>query len=237
MRFAILILIAWMGDALAQDRLEFEIVPVWVTDPLMQSSPSISELNDALSTLHQAMSVLGVRPNEYNLVLSEETEYLECSKATVLQAQTCSHQRLGMIDISAEGWTEFIDSIYASLPQGGHQLLILIQPDDWAWTGISGFARAWAWELDRTKHNWRTSSCRAWSINAVNYIAHELGHCFRLVHNEDDVNNYEIDLMLASPFIFDWLKGSNASIVRHHFRPVIVTPEATMLRPQVELHY
>ena len=106
MRFATLVLIAWIGDALAQDRLEIEIVPVWVTDPLMQFSPSISELNDALSTLHQAMSVLGVRPNEYNLVLSEETEYLECSQATVLQAQTCSHERLGIIDISAEGWTE-----------------------------------------------------------------------------------------------------------------------------------
>ena len=201
----------------------------------METAPALTELNRALSSIHEAMSILGVRPNEYNLVLSENIEYMECTEATVLAPQSCTHQRVGTVDTSASSWTAFIRAVYAEPDRGEHQLLVLIRPENWAWTSISGLALVWKTELVPAQHNWRSTSCRAWSINEVNYLAHELGHCFRLVHNEDDTNR-EIDLMLASPAYIDWLKPSNQSTVRHHFRPVRIREE-TSLRPLMEIHY
>ena len=48
-------------------------------------------------------------------------------------------------------------------------------------------------------------------------IAHELGHCFGLRHNEDDGTN-EFDLMHKMPSpLLDYLKRSSRAIVQQHF--------------------
>ena len=65
------------------------------------------------------------------------------------------------------------------------------------------------WTLDRSEHHWTNSSCRAWTIPKLTTVAHELGQCFGLDHNEDS-GDMKLDLMHSTESAyFDWLKDSN----------------------------
>ena len=63
-------------------------------------------------------------------------------------------------------------------------------------------------------------SCRILTSNALDVIAHELGHCFGLRHNEDDPNP-GVDLMASGSGGRDWIKTSNRALVRRFFRPIV----------------
>ena len=220
--------------ALAQERMELEIIPVWVTDPLMQSVADLEELNDALSTVHKAMALLGVRPDEYNLTMSAHVERLECSEATTLVQQTCEHAQMGTVVPTFESWSDFTKNIYPTPVEGEYQLLVLILPDNWAWLGMSGLSWRWRYLPNLADAHWSNTSCRAWSVNELILMTHELGHCFRLGHNEDELDG-EVDLMLTTPVYLDWLKPSNVAKVQYHFRDMPPAIQAITARPTVEL--
>ena len=88
----------------------------------------------------------------------------------------------------------------------------------------------------RSEHHWKNSSCRAWSILKLTIVAHELGHCFGLDHNED-TDDINFDLMHSTEFAyFDWLEDSNREIVQHHFRELSAEGSTTLV-PMVEFHH
>ena len=89
---------------------------------------------------------------------------------------------------------------------------------------------------NRSEHHWTNSSCRAWTIPKLMTVAHELGHCFGLDHNEDtDDINFDLMHSTVSAY-FDWLKDKNREIIQHHFRDD-PPPVSLGVRPMVELHY
>ncbi|MYJ95277.1 MAG: hypothetical protein F4053_06750 [Proteobacteria bacterium] len=80
--------------------------------------------------------------------------------------------------------------------------------------------------------HWSTMACTVWAHLLVPTAAHELGHCFGLLHNGAlDVNNtsigaaepdceYGYDLMAEpwSPFYTPTLNPNNRARVERHFR-------------------
>lgn len=96
---------------------------------------------------------------------------------------------------------------------------------------------AWRWSrIGETRH-WTRSACRAWALHSEPVIAHELGHCFGLVHNEDDTD-YGLDLMKSEYAHYHWVKDSNKNVVRDHFKyPIPLGASLTDQPLEVELHY
>lgn len=88
-------------------------------------------------------------------------------------------------------------------------------------TTLMGVASRWFWGDDPSNlDHWKTSACRAWALLSVPVIAHELGHCFGLAHNEDDGDG-ALDLMKSHYTHFDWVKLSNKQIVWNHFEGTV----------------
>ena len=230
----------------ADQRLEIEIVPVVVverdtilaieTDPEVQERLGLDlspQLTQMFVSTRNALYALGVEPHEYNLHLGDYLQFLVCEEATVLSEQSCYHVELGAIS----DLPNFLRDLYdgQAPPRGTVQLNILLLESEVAWKGTLGVAWWWWWG-DRYRHHWSNTACRAWALHSVSVIAHELGHCFRLAHNEDD-SQYGLDLMFSLYTHFNWVKERNRSIVEYHFRLPIPLLISTNDRPQVELHY
>ena len=234
-------------DSAAGGRLEIEVVPVIVveqdtlnaieTDPIAQARLErdlIPQFTKMFNSTRDALFALGVEPDEYDLRLGDLLQVLVCNEATVFFEQTCGHSKLGII----ADLPNFILNLYDSKPspRGTVQLNILLLESEVAWKGTLGVAWRWWWTTDTSLQHWSNTTCRAWALHSISVIAHELGHCFKLAHNEDDSDN-GLDLMVSHYAHFNWVKGSNKAIVREHFRLPI--PLGTALRdtPLVELHY
>ena len=220
-----MILFVFSEAGVASERLELELVPVYVTDPVAQRAPGDAELSAVLSRTHEAMALLGVPADAYNVVLSDHAEYLDCSPATVLVEQLCHHATLGPI----ADWTAFAKTLYPVPRPREYRLLVLMLPERWAWMGVAGYTWWWRWTNDPNALHWTNVACRAWSIDDLVHIAHEIGHCLMLVHNQEDTDR-DIDVMLAVPGRVDWIKPSNAERVLHQLREN-PEPANTLVRP------
>ena len=258
-RWIVLCLVAWVGNAQAQlalpsmsERLVIEMIPVMVLTPdtltsLFDVNGNVSDdeakrfyddvapkFTEMFVSTRRALYTLGVDPTEYDLRLGEIMQFLICDEATVLSEQTCLHFELGpILDLG-----NFVYDLYDQKlpPMGIVHLHILLLESEVAWSGKLGVAwRAWR-RGEEAIHHWSNTRCLAWALRSVSVIAHELGHCFRLKHNEDDTD-YGLDLMKTTYTHFDWVKPSNLAIVRHHFRtpiPLSAVPTEPM---EIELHY
>jgi len=108
---------------------------------------------------------------------------------------------------------------------------VFLLEDEIGWSGTLGLA-SWArWNIDNPHRG--NSSCRAWALHSVPIIAHELGHCFGLKHNEDD-HGTELDLMQAHYSHVDWVKRDNKDIVADYFSPEVASSRAYKSHPVIE---
>jgi len=231
-----------------EERLNIELVPVLVIDE-QTAIELISEGEDAItsfglkfvplfsrmfSATQEAMHLLGVFPHEYTLVHGEEVHFLFCDEATVITEQTCGHMELDYID----DLPNFVYNLHngEARPIGTFQLYVLLLQDRMAWRGVLGLAWRWWWRVAAEPH-WNNTACRAWALHSIPVIAHELGHCFGLDHNEDDTDT-GLDLMTSHYSHYRWVKESNKEIVRDRFRyPPPLQSVPTGQAPIVELHY
>lgn len=232
------------------ERLKIELVPFFVLEEKTISAivgdgdvdlEALGELfgnlapqaTDMFSSTREALYVLGVEPFEYDLYLGGSLQILGCWEATVYSEQACIHQELGIISDLPNFVHDLNDRQYA--PTGTVQLNVLILEDEIAWRGTLGLAYFWWWG-SRSDHHWTKASCRAWAIHSVYVIAHELGHCFGLIHNELDSDS-GLDMMVSHYAHYDWIKPSNRREVRNHFEhPVPLSRNLLGEQPTVELH-
>ena len=192
------------------------------------------QLTAMFSTVRDSMLVLGVQPTQYNLYLDNHVVVIQCTNATIHSEQQCNHGDTGAID----DLPNFVHDLYdrETPSQGTVQLHILILQDGVSWKGTLGLAWHWWWVQDRSAWHWTNRACRAWALHSSPVVAHELGHCFGLEHNEENADA-TLDLMLSYYTHFDWVKDSNQVIVQQHFRYPIPESAPPTVQPQFELHY
>lgn len=256
MRIALFMLVVWIVPASSQvplgpsadERLEIEVVPVIVLESTTVESvltdseqaarvfydDIFPQFTEMFVSTRDALYALGVSPTEYNLRLGDHLQMLVCDEATMLSEQSCLHAELGGIT----DLPNFVYNLYDGQPppRGTVQINVLLLETQSAWKGTLGLAWWWWWG-DRTNLHWSNTACRAWALHSVPVIAHELGHCFTLAHNENDTD-YGLDLMVSRYAHFNWVKDSNKSIVQNHFKtPTPLPLSRSDDRPQVELHY
>ena len=94
-------------------RLVIEVVPVSVVGRglYFDDEPPPETRTQAITIVRRALSVLGVRPNEYILVVSEEEERLRCPRPTESSEWACTHNTLGRLDGREETWFAFNDTV------------------------------------------------------------------------------------------------------------------------------
>ena len=238
-----MLLVAWSVGVQAEDRLNISVIPVYVLvgtsaqtdeDYDVQWDYMVADEPETLVTVHMALKLLGVHPDEYAVSWdATKAETVKCFPPNTLLPFSCEHELMGLIS----DWPRFAIDLHEHVPMSKLELHVLIFPSKhFAWNNEQfGTAATWNWALDRTEHHWTYTSCRAWAVHDLIVVTHELGHCFGLIHNEED-SDINLDLMHSYRTLYDWLKDSNANIVQHHFRetsPLL----RTGMRPQVELHY
>ena len=254
MRWWVLLLLFWDPISHAQERLELEVQLIdvfpweWPDDDLdYDYSVTVGE---SISMVHRAMEVLGIFHDEYNIRVSDDFPLMSCDTASALEAQSCDvpytgypHSVIsGWSPDTLESWTDFLKS-QTHFPNGivpnvrQFKLLLLVIPEGWAVDGWLGVNQPWARTVDGvTGGHWTQRACTAgvWvnSPNSMLTIAHELGHCFGLVHNEDDLSSYDIDLMLSTLGGNDFLHYTNQQRIRRQFIPTSSEPLST---PMIEL--
>lgn len=235
----------------SSERLNIEVVPVFVisedTAFTVLSTGNLDEL-EALVENHwvplftqmfvatrNAMLTLGVGPHEYNLQLGDLMQFMVCTEANLGVGQQCVHQELGEIT----DLPNFAYNLYdgQNPPLGTVQLSIMLLEENIAWNGVLGLAWRW-YQTETLGGHWTNTACRAWALYSVPVITHELGHCFGLVHNENDAD-IGLDLMATHYAHYEWVKDSNLELVREHFEyPIPAGALSYGDRPlEVELHF
>lgn len=231
-RTIFLVAMLFAQAALANDRLSIYALPI---DVVYEDSagqrffPPTDAIDRAMANTREALTLIGVRPDEYNLLLSKRPkETIICNTLSQSNRFPCRHEVHGAYS-SREAMLDMMISFgYAlSAPrfQGTALLGLLLLPDNFAWPpAVWGVNSWWSWTgFDPAKLHWTTTSCSLWSLPVVEILAHEIGHCFGLWHSNDLPNdpNYDgtddsHDLMAVS--YTRYLKPYNRARVRHHFR-------------------
>ncbi len=193
-------------------------------------APKVAKL---FATVHEALQVLGLAYDQYTLLYGDHFHVLVCEEATLYSEQSCTHGDLGEITDMRNFVLDLHDR--ESPPRGTVQLNVVILEDGLAWSGLLGVATWWYWG-DRSLRHWTSTACRAWALLSTPVIAHELGHCFGLDHNEDDTD-IGLDLMVSYYAHFDWVKESNKDLVLRYFRYPAPYDSPTGAVPTMELHY
>ena len=228
-----------------EERLKIEVVPVLVVDESILKETSQEglldrldqtlgpQLHETFATIHEAMTVLGLGYFHYTLHAGEHLHLLICSEATLYAEQVCEHGDLGIVT----DWRNFAVDLHddRAPPRGTVQLYVLTLENRLSWNGTLGVAARWYWG-DRNANHWTDRACRAWALQSMQVIAHELGHCFGLSHNEDDPDT-GLDLMVSHYAHFDWVKEPNKDIVQEHFEHPPPLPAAIGAQPMMELLY
>ena len=234
-----LIALATLGVAHAQDRITIEVVPVVVIETGVEATAgsidwSLSAIPDTLSSVHQAMRTLGVKPAHYDVVLGDTANILSCGQPNILVIEPGCYYLDGTV---VTDWSEAGRSLYPGwMEQPGRAvLMVVLLPDQWAWTADTLGTTIMRRPVDPFQRHWTNSSCLLWAVDRLNIITHELGHCFNLDHNQDDYLSDDIDLMLAQPGVIDWLKESNADKVKYHFREWLQPPSQTLPMQEVRM--
>ena len=214
---------------------------------------------EAVAMVPRAMEALGVFYDEYNIKVNDRFEWMNCSTPTTLEAQVCDvevyvsafgapgsspEERVphGFSPGDIESWATFLkgQTLYPSgtAPNAKQfKLMLLLVPEEFSFLGYRGAAVPWVWIVDGIKGgHWTHRACTAGvfvnSPNSMLVIAHELGHCFGLMHNEDDPASYDIDLMFSTVNGSNFLHHTNNQRLRRQFFP---TFSAATMAPMVEL--
>lgn len=229
-----------------QNRLQIELLPIAVHsidesdditgDVLESTAPDSDSIARALASVHMALDMLGVLPDEYDLQLSTDASpVMLCKRPQVYSGPSvaCSIESVGGGRILQR---QDVHDLMILLGydranhafQGTVVIGILILPDGFHWAGtLYGVNKWWSWNgWHPDDLHWETTSCSIWSAPWVKGIAHELGHCFGLRHTTEDPyqndNDWRFDLMTSvnegGNLSVSWLKPWNAARVRHHFR-------------------
>lgn len=233
-------------DISRYERLDIEVIPIIVFDSSIVNEPEQEAIDEAVhsltpqfhemfSAVHEAMHTLGLNYFQYSLYYGNHFHILVCEEATLYAEQTCAHGDLGIIT----DLPNFINDLHDGEPppKGTIQLNVVILENKLSWRGILGAALWWYWGGDSSLHHWTNRACRAWALLSMQVIAHELGHCFGLIHNEQDTDS-GYDLMVSHYAHFDWVKESNKEIVQDFFSyppPVPafeMTAEPIMVNPK-----
>ena len=259
----LLCLLAWSEAVISQvfpepQRLDILLIPVVVVGAADTRSFAVedyerekarvreAQLPSTLSTVRDALDMLGVMTGEYDLRPYDVTGLAICRKTRVLLA-TAGLECGSYID--GEGWIPGNEAILQQMalfgmvqdlddgmpldeavdkgagsamntPRGYVILWVPLTPTTNWWSDrVVGEAFALI-AVDWTEQHWSTSACAAWAVNKVVNIAHEMGHCFGLIHNQDDTRDRDFDLMRddGAQGNREYLKDNNKAIVRHHFR-------------------
>ena len=224
------------------DRLQVTLVPVWVyvdegEDSLIRAQDTA--LNESIVLMHQALNILGVKGDEYDLVVapSDSHQTLLCTQTLAggENPPQCIHPHDGPYGSLSE--LQILNLVYTMTgvwrnqfsDQGRVEYFVLLLPDNFTWgSTYYGVNQWWSWNgFDPEDLHWSTTSCQIWSNAWLYNIAHEMGHCFGLYHGTSDGSsdpNYDgadnsMDLMsIGAHFYVQNLRKSNKARVRHHFR-------------------
>ena len=236
---AVLLSIAGIAKA-NHERLLIELLPVPIWAGLSEVWTSgidsgRAESTAAMLAVHEAMLLLKVNRDEFDVVWHPDSHLLWCTYGTTQFISTCSSFQSGSeVVLSADEMRTLPQTLgYNTRPQGKILLAILLKTPGFPWDGgLLGRASVSTWTgWDPQDMHWSTMSCLAWSHVDVLTIAHELGHCFGLVHNDSVYANLDgaddtIDLMAAnvSRYRSDRLKPSNQERIWQNFRFLGATP-------------
>ena len=236
---AVLLSIAGIAKA-NHERLLIELLPVSIQAGLSEvwtpaMDPGRAGHTAAMLAVHEAMLILGVNSSEYDVVWHPDIHLLWCTYGTTQFISTCSFFQSGSeVVLSADEMRSLPKTLgYNRQPKGKILLAILVKAPIFPWDGgLLGLASVSTWNgWDPQDMHWSTMSCLAWSHVDVLTIAHELGHCFGLVHNDSVYANLNgaddtIDLMAAnlSRYRSDRLKPSNQERIWQNFRFLTATP-------------
>ena len=178
------------------------------------------------------MAILGVRPNEYDLRISDTVKYLQCTGETTQVAQACTHDIYGRLDPyqGVQTWNDFVQAFPCPPTFGVANFWRLRRPQRWPWAQTLGVTSGSVVHQEGVVYDhWTPRVCRVMAIDSLSIVAHGLSHCLSLVHNEEETDN-EFDVMRTQPLDLDWLKNSNKAVVRHHFgEPRPETPATGVL--------
>ena len=238
----------------APDRLRIELLPVYVVPnggpPTLEtnmagdslSSPKLDmagdttwpPLRESFVLTHEAMGVLGVGADEYDLVLAKDEHLtMQCTAGvppttpSVCDPEWPNNPQANGIFLHLPHFppAEF-DS--RNRPAGTVLLMVLVLPDRfalWAHHGSGGRA-SYPYNVLSDRDHWTQSQCVVWAFPDLRLVAHEVGHCFGLDHNRYGDRNFDgvdssLDVMQAGSgtyYTVDWLRPSNQARVRHFFR-------------------
>lgn len=243
----------------AQDRLSIEVVPVYILpqgafsaqtrdqEHVEAMMPVPADADLAVRAVHEAMSILRVDGQQYDVFRStDRARILECTLATPGIPSTCGSLRAGNVlsPINEFGMLELWLSLGFETSQnepskrdpGTVLALILVKHPEFPWDGGIGGRTEVRRPIDtpvREMH-WSTTTCSFWAHLHVTTIAHELGHCFGLLHNGPEDENFDgtdntLDLMTTNGAFYHRknLKLSNIARVIVHFRDLPEPLEAS----------
>ena len=211
-----------------RDPLVIEVVPTVLLGFPVDLPAATTQ---ALSTTRAALEILGVEPDEYVLVAGDIAP-LTCGQPSPGAAMECAHPAYGPLSADWQSWDRFAASMPE--PPNGTVRLMVIQHEV-VLDGSRDYARGHAKSsMDMATWNalhygffapvvdsdhYSQQTCRVITSPAVGTVAHELGHCFGLAHNEGDPDNL-IDVMAFDGSGPLWLKPANRTVVRRFFRDI-----------------
>ena len=205
MKWTLLALLAVAHCAIAQDRLRIEVLPVYVVPSNPQAGMGDSRMhamrayiqagvvaNHALEKTREAMELLEILPNKYDLSLAStyrdgeyiESLVIECTMATSSADTTChgpTGESLNFDELPYSLGLDKLSTDPGTLRLPGTVLLLVIEKSrHFPWSHlVLGEAVVVTWNSwDPQVMHWTTSACTVWAHNDEAVIAHELGHCF-----------------------------------------------------------